>query len=171
MRRSRGESSSTLVAVGAPPAWPASSGVGRVGARGAAPAAPGVWGRVGTALPTPGRPGRTGVITPRRVMLPPSGGMVVAGCPERPGEANGAPDGVLILPVGPPRGAGRTCWAMLSATSPRARPTRNIPTTYRHTQQECDTASPSHLHGYLCTVVCMLTTIKTYSCLAPRNHR
>src|SRR5262249_43189772 len=78
--------------------------------------------------------------------------------------------GVLILPVGPPRGAGRTCWAMLSATSPRVRPSRNIPTTYRHTQQECDTASPSHLHGYLCTVVCMLATIKTYSCLAPRNH-
>jgi hypothetical protein len=23
---------------------------------------------------------------------------------------------------------------------------------YRHTQRECDTASPSHLHSYTCTI-------------------
>ena len=43
---------------------------------------------------------------------------------------------------------------MLLDTAPRASPSRSIPRTHRyiHTQRQCDTASPSHLRGYTCTI-------------------
>jgi len=140
--------------------WPGSPGVDR-GGQGTAPGAPGValdgpgnpgvvreepgwarpgvlerWDKVGAGCPYAGGTGPVGVVEP--------------GSPWVLGEAVGTPG----PPAGTPARGACTCWAMLPDTAPKANPSRNIPITPRHirTQRECDTASPSHLRGYTCTI-------------------
>jgi hypothetical protein len=143
--------------VGGTEGWPGTV-PGTPGAALGGPVSPGV-GRGGPGWPRPGVLGRwgwAGAGCPYAGGSTPGWGWAGAGCPYAGGTGlvGVTEPGALVLPEGTPgKGAG-TCWAMLLDTAPRASPSRSIPRTHRyiHTQRQCDTASPSHLRGYTCTI-------------------